>query len=248
MSSDAVNSIDDTDEALQVAQIVQSTYEAMIDNRNWPHTKRLINLIPSNDSLLPTHMSVPENVKEVISVYYDRRKNGETRYLYQEVKWAEPDDFLRYINNRNNDNTNVLVIDDPSGIRLLIYNDKAPTYYTSFDDVNLVFDSYDSTVDSTLQSNKTQVRVYIIPEFEMVDDHIPDLPSEAFSALVEEAKSTCMLRLKQMQDVKAEQTANRQHKWLSRKAWTVNGGIKYPNYGRGRKQTSQRDPTFRNED
>ena len=43
-----------------------------------------------------------------------------------------------------------------------------------------------------------------------------------------------MFKLKEVQDIKSEQEAGRQQRWLSRKAWTVNGGIRYPNYGRGR--------------
>ncbi|MNE83170.1 hypothetical protein D3C80_1799620 [compost metagenome] len=41
-----------------------------------------------------------------------------------------------------------------------------------------------------------------------------------------------MFKLKQMADSKAEQEARRQQTWLSRKAWRVAGGIKYPDYGR----------------
>lgn len=246
MTSDVINSIDDTEEAGQVALIVKSTYDAMIANRNWPHTARVVNLVASTDSLLPTHMSIDEEIKEMISVYYDKKRDGETRIRNEEVVWKEPDDFLRYINKRDSDDANVLTVNDPSGVRLLISTNKAPTYYTSFDDDTIVFDSYDSTVDSTLQANKSTVRAYIIPEFEIIDTHIPDLPKEAFPALIEEAKSKAQSKLNQFQDVKAEQEAGRQQRWLSRKAWRVNGGIKYPDYGRKRHgQYNKRDVTLR---
>lgn len=148
MDSDTVNTIDDTDEALQVAAIVKSTYEAMISNRNWPHTARIINLTASTDSLFPVYMTIEDDVKEFISVYYDKRKIDETRLRYSEVKWKEPDDFLRLINGRDSSSDTVTVVNDPSGVVLLIQNDKAPTYYTSFDDNTLVFDSWDSQVDT----------------------------------------------------------------------------------------------------
>lgn len=248
MDSDIINSIDDTEEAGQVAQIVKSTYDAMISNRNWPHTKRLVNLTASGDNLLPTHMTIAEEIKEMISVYYDKRKAGETRYRYEQIKWLEPDDFLRYINKRDNDSDTIDVINDTSGIRLLIATNKAPTYYTSFDDATLIFDSYDHGVDDTLQSNKTQARAYVIPSFTLIDDFTPDLPKEAFPALIEEAKSKAQLKLRQMQDIKAEQEAGRQQRWLARKSWTVNGGIRYPNYGRKRNKYSSREATFKDSD
>lgn len=246
MSSDVVNSIDDTDEAQQVAQIIKSTYQAMMSNRNWPHTKKILHLIASTDSLLPTHMTIDEDIKEMISIFYDKRRQDDTRLLYQEVKWKDPDDFLRITNVRNSDDDSTLVVTDPSGVILLIRNDKAPSYYTSFDDDQLVFDSWDSGVDDTLQSSKTQARAYVTPTFRMEDDYIPDLPEEAFSALIEEAKSRAQLKLHQQQDVKSEQEAGRQQRWLSRKAWRVNGGIRYPDYGR-RNRTHYRDPTFKDQ-
>lgn len=246
MDSDYVDSINDTDEAAQVAQIVKTTYQAMMSNRNWPHTAVALNIIPSANNLLPTHTTLPDNVKELISVYYDVKKFGETRLNYKQIKYLDPDDFLRYTNQRNNDDVNCDVIQDPSGVKILIMTNKAPEYYTSFDDETMVFDSYDSEVDSTIQANKTQVRAYTIPVFEMIDSFVPDLPDEAFAALIEEAKSKAMFKLKQTQDIKAEQEANRQQRWLSRKAWKVHEKDLYPySYGRKHARGRRKDPTFR---
>lgn len=246
MDGDYVAGINDTDEATQVAQIVKTTYQAMMSNRNWPHTAVVLNITPSTDNLLPTHTSLPSNVKELISVYYDVRKNGETRLNYRQIKYLAPDDFLRYTNQRNNDDVNCDIIQDPSGVKILIMKNKAPEYYTSFDDEVMVFDSFDSSVDSTIQANKTQIRAYVIPPFEMQDDFIPDLPDEAFSALIEEAKSKAMFKLKQTQDIKAEQEANRQQRWLSRKAWKTHEKDLYPySYGRKNAKGRRKDPTFR---
>lgn len=77
-----------------------------------------------------------------------------------------------------------------------------------------------------------QAQAYVLPEWENDDDFIPFLPDEAFILLLEESKSKAQYKLRQFQDVKAEQEAGRQNRWLSRKAWRVNGGIQYPNYGR----------------
>ena len=68
MDGDFISSINDTDEAMQVAQIVKTNYQAMMSNRNWPHTKRVINLTPFTDNLLPTHIRLEDSVKEVVSV------------------------------------------------------------------------------------------------------------------------------------------------------------------------------------
>jgi hypothetical protein len=102
-------------------------------------------------------------------------------------------------------------------------------------------------VDDTIQNSKIQAMGYVIPGWIMEDDFIPDLPDEAFTALLEEAKSRAAFKLKQTADQKAEQEAGRQNRWLSRKAWRVAGGVKYKDYGR-RGHNRYRDPTFRQDD
>lgn len=245
MDSDYVSSINDTDEAMQVAQIVKTTYQAMMSNRNWPHTARIVGLQPFSNNQLPTHMTIQEEIKELISVYYDTRRNNNDRINYTQLKYLAPDAFLRFSNQRNSTDVNTSLISDPSGVKLMVMRNKAPEYFTSFDDTTLVFDSFDSEVDSSLQSSKMQARAYIIPTFELIDDFIPDLPNDAFALLIEESKSKAMLKLKQTQDVKAEQEASRQNRWLSQKSWRTHAPDIYPfNYGRKRGGL-KKDPTFR---
>lgn len=244
LDSDEINSIDDTTESQQVAQIVKSTYFAMMSNRNWPHLKRALQVVASGDLTYPTHMKLEDEVKELSFINYNTARLGTTTKQYSRLTWVEPDDFLRVLNNRRSDVANVDTIVDPSGVELLITNDQPPRYYTSFDDSTIIFDAYDRSVDLTLQSSKTQASGYIMPKWLATDDYIPDLPTEAFTALLEEAKSRASLKLRQVQDIKAEQEANRQQTWLSRKAWRVEGGVRTPNYGR-RGQTSRKDVTFK---
>lgn len=247
MDSDEVNSISDTMESEQVATIVRSTYFAQINTRNWPHTRKLLSLVASGDDALPTHTTLADPVKELISVRYNCVRSGETKRVYRDIKYKDADDFLRITNRRNTDESNIDIIIDPTGVELLIRNDTAPTYLTSFDDKTLVFDSYDSAVDDTIQTSKIQAMGYVIPVWLHEDDFIPDLPEEAFIGLIEEAKSRASFKLKQMADSKAEQESGRQQRWLSRKAWRVAGGVKYPNYGRNGAR-NYRDPTFRQDD
>lgn len=250
IDTDVINSITDTPEAMQIATIVQSTYEAIISNRNWPHTRKLVNITPSTDNLKPNLMTIEDHIKEMISVYYDTAKNGETRKRFSPIKYIEPDDMLRLMYGLNTDEANVMTVDGGNGQVWMIRNDQPPRYFTTFDDNTLVFDAYDSSVDSTLQAHKTQVRAYVMPQWEMRDDFVPDLPEEAFTYLIEEAKSKAAYKIPQKPDEKAEQESRRQNQWLSRKAFRVAGGVKYPNYGRNRFGYSgyKKDPTFRQED
>ena len=243
MDSDEVNSIADTIESEQVAQIVKSTYFSMMSTRDWPHMRQAIQLTPSGDDALPTHMYMQDDITKLVFINYNCVNVGDTRKLYQPMKWREPDEFLKITNAQNTDDNNVDVVIDPTGVELLIRNDYNPSFYTSFDDKTLVFNSYNKDIEDTLQNSKIQAMAYVMPEWSHTDSHVPDLPTEAFIALVEESKSRCMIRLKQMEDVKAEQEARRQQRWLSNNSWRKAGGIKYPNYGRNSAKY-RRDPTF----
>lgn len=243
MDSDEVNSIDDTFEATQVAQIIGSTFRDMMANRDWSHQRKLTKFDSSASSLLPVVLPVASNTKRIDSIKYDKIRMGETRKNYLDVDYATPDDFLRLSNQRNNSNTNIDVM-SYNGVELLIQNDKAPAYYTSFNETEVLFDSYDSAVDDTIKSSKTQLVAYFIPPLVIADDNVPDLPEEAFSALINEAKSRAMLKLKQFSDDKAEIQSRKQNAWLANNEWTVKGGIGYANYGRTSRKMGK-DPTFR---
>lgn len=246
IDTDEVNTIGDTPESIQIANIVKSTYEAILSNRNWPHTLRLVQMNSSADSNLPNVMTFAENIKELVSVYYNKQKFGETRLRFDEVKYKDPDDMLRLFYNRNTDDVNMRTVSH-NGMTYIVATNQAPRYFTSFDDSTIVFDAYDSSVDDILKASKTQVRAYTIPAFSLEDDFIPDLPEEAFSLLIEEAKSKAAMKIAQKQDQKSEQESRRQNQWLSRKAWRVNGGIKYVRYGRGHSGFSRfvEEPTFK---
>jgi len=232
LDSDEVNSISDTIESQQVAQIVKTSYFEMIGHRNWPHLRKLVQLDSVSDLTKPNYLKLPELVKQLEFFKYDKYTLTNTKTAIMDVKWREPDDFLRIVSGRDSTLSTVTTVNDFSGVKLLIVNNQAPSYWTSFDDEYIVCDSYDVGVDTTLQSSKTQCLAYVDPAWVHEDDAIPDLPSEAFPALLEEAKSTAFLALKQVANQKAEQKATRQNRWLSRKAWRAHGGIQYPDYGR----------------
>lgn len=238
MDGDEIGSINDTYESEQLVTILRNVYRDLVSNRNWPHLKQSFKLDSYGDVALPTHMTLPDRVKELVLLNYNKADLNETRLKYGDVVWQDNDEFLRRQNQLNNDADNVDIVLDPTGVQLLIRNDKHPDYYTSFDDDIIVFDSYDSNVDQSLQSSKFQGVAYFMPTSWLdQDDFIVDLPDEAFSAFYNEAKSLAFIELRQTGHAKAEATAGQQQRWLSRKAWRVNGGLNYPDYGRASRKS-----------
>ena len=51
MDSDEVNSISDTEESSQIAQIVKTTYFEILGRRDWPHLSKFTNLNSISDYL-----------------------------------------------------------------------------------------------------------------------------------------------------------------------------------------------------
>lgn len=233
MDSDTVNSIDDTVESQQVTSIIKDCYNEMISNRNWPHLRKLCQLESINDLTKPTHLKLAEGTKELVFFRYDKhRVYNSSKLIYEDVRYKEPDAFLRMVSGRNTENENVETVVDFSGTKILVNTNQPPMYWTTFDDQYIVCDSYDADVDDTLKESKTQCLAYIETPWEGLNDSVPNLPSEAFSALLAEAKSLAFFTLKQMVNSKAEATSQRQQRWLSRKAWAAEGGIKFANFGR----------------
>lgn len=231
MTSDPVNSISDTFESEQVAKIVRRTYFNMFDERVWPHTGQLLRLTSSADSNKPTHMRIEDDVDNLVWVKYDIA-TGTNAPNYRDVTYMAPDQFIDYVMARQGDADNVTTVIDYRGVPLFVINNMAPTYYTSFDDEHLIFDSYVSSEESTLQHSKTQAFGYVQPEWRMENTFVPDMPNKAFGLLVAEAKSQAFLKLKEVFSQKDEQTATRQRGWLSREKRRTEGGIRYPDYGR----------------
>ena len=232
MDSDNVNSINDSVEALQVAQIVKSTYYSIIDGKDYDFLYELFRMTASGTSDRPTHMLLPDDIIDLKYIKYNNKLTASARDLYQVIEYKTPEDFMKLCDERDSTATKVKKVTDPTGIFINVLNDKQPQYFTSFDDVTMVFDSYLATLDSTLQQSKTQCHGKRSIVFTIGDTFTPDLPTQMFTYLLAEAKSACFLTLKQMANQKAEQTSIRQRRIMSEEAFRIKNGITYPNYGR----------------
>jgi len=234
LTSDEVNSITDTVEALEVADVIRETYDDLITNKVIPEHQELFTLTALGDSNRPNYMQVPSDVDRIDVLKYNVINSGDTAKDYNDIIYLTPMDFLDRILTRNSDDTNVDIISDASGVELLIKNDKDPEYYTSFNDVDLVFDAYDSAVDTTLQSSKTVCWGVKIPTWTHTDAFIPDMPSDMFPKLLAEAKSVCFINQKQTPNAKEEQKSKRQSVRLQKDKWKVGYDRTSRNYGRKR--------------
>jgi len=231
MNGDEVNSIADTIESQQVAQVIRDVYDEIIASRTWPHLNSLISLSPQG-SARPTHMDTADLWVYIDSIRYNVRDADATRDNYEPLDFMDKEVFMDHLNARNSSASNVDTITDPSGVKLFILNDARPLFWTSFDDEAIVFDAYDSGVDTNLQESKFQCMGNVEPAWTHSDTFVPDLPAKAFPYLLAEAKSVAFNALMQVGNQKAEQQSRRQRVRLSREKWRTQGGMSFPDYGR----------------
>jgi len=234
MDFDYVNSLSDTPDALQVATIIRTTYFELLTNRTWPHTAQLGRLESSGDNTKPNYLRLPERVYDLHWLKYNKRKTGDTKDRWDDIKFVDPQSFLDRVMKRNSSVADVTTVTDFNNTPLLIMNNKAPTWCTTFDDEWLVFDSWDSATEDTLQAHKCQAMVIIEPVFTISDNFIPDMPAKVFPYLLAEAKSACFNTLKQLPNAKEEQRSRRQRTRLAREKWRVGNYLlnERPDWGR----------------
>lgn len=232
MDSDEVNSINDTTEALQVANVIRDVYYDLVEQLEIPHKKELVILSGLANTAKPTHVQIPEGVRSLEWIKYNKITLDETDPDWEFVLHKEPVEFLELIHARNLDDTEVISVTDFSGAQLLIRNDKAPSYYTSFDDTYVIFDSFDSEVESSIQTSK--LLSYGVKEdtLSLTDTFIPDLPAHLFPLLVSESKAKCFSLYKQVQNTKEEVNARRHRAKWQRNKNKVPEQFGYNAYGR----------------
>lgn len=216
LDSDEVNSISDTTESLQVAEVIRTAYFNIVARTNLPEHKQVFQLDASLAADLPCLMYRPSSVNRIDWIKY-QDESKDDQYTY--VTMVPVEQFLDMTANLDVDQSNVdtmtLAIGGES-FDFKYQKDRQPTYCTVIKDKYIIFDAFNYTYDTTLQKSKTMCFGEILPTFTMSDSFIPDLDDQEFPLLLNEAKSLAFLELKQMEHPKAEKEARRQWNNLQR--------------------------------
>lgn len=339
LSSDEVNSISDSPEALQVATIIKRKYFDIIHRVDLPEHDQLVQLDPSLDATIPVQMFIPDGVSHLKWLkYYNTNVNDTTAsstqhdvntditpstswsttsvtsnsigfgnktftvatvglpvvigqaviaqngvnsmtgvvltYIgnqltinmlstigagtftswtistansnlipgYQYVNVLPIEQFIDLTNKFNPGNSNVATfsftgnVNGYPGSYIFYYrNDRQPQNCCILSNFNVIFDSYDSTQDSTLQTSKTMAMGQIVPFWQMQDSFIPNLTDEQFPLLINEAKELAFYELKQSPHPLAAIEVSRGWSKIQKDKAVINRPTYFdelPNYGR----------------
>ena len=221
-----ISTIDDGIESQQVASIAEKVfYDLNNDIFGNSHLESLVQLESLADSTKPNYLRLPDEASSIKhdTVMYDISSDAANIEM-KEIDYIAPLDFLDLIGKKKASTSNQIVTDF-GGYRMTIDNDTAPQYYTSFNDEHLVFDSFNSSVDSTLQSSKSGVITQLQRSFTQSDTYVIDFPewfhttylnqvmAEASAALREEPLPTIarMARLGIIKARKKNRMGEREH-------------------------------------
>lgn len=213
MESDEVSSIGETPESLSVANIVKECYFDIIGWHSPDDTVGIFKLDASTDDTKPCLMYVPTTVSKISWVKYNQSDNL-TKPEWREVRYVSNEEFLHFqtgIDQADTTYQSMVVEINGSDFTFQIQNDRFPQYYTIFDEFNIVFNAFDATVENTLTEDRSLCYGELIPDFQMVNDYVPDLDPRQFQLLLQEAKSTAFVELKQAPNPKAEAKARKGH-------------------------------------
>lgn len=216
MDSDEVNSISDTTESLQVANMAKSVFYDMCVDMNFPAYANLFQLEASLDPTKPTLMTAPKSLMRRLDwVKYDNIDPtlGETTADYVDLCYIPFNDFLVRQTGFRSDTSGVgemSVVVQGETFKFMYQTDQFPLYWTTFDDKTYLFDSYRSDIDVTLQKSKTMCSGLQYQLFLLEDNFTPSIEPDQFSYFMNKLKVRAFTELKQQDNKEASMEARRQ--------------------------------------
>ena len=213
MDSEEVNSISDTVESEQVANLLKSVYYDIATDLELPEHETLFQLTASGDANIPVLMTVPSTVTKVREIRYNCKETADTYPDWRVLEYKPFPDFLEDQQSLREWTTGVdsqTVTLNGSTYEMLYRTDKMPQYYTTADDQQFFFDSLDITIDTTLQASKTMCSGSVYPTFTLSDAFAPDLDPTQFAYFINRAKVRAFNELKQVANEEAIGEARRQ--------------------------------------
>lgn len=201
-----INSIQDTREAMQVANIVKETYEHLMYVRDIKAKNNLLTLHSMSDLKHPTYLQFKDDIAQVDMIKYFNKDSGR----YTDLQYLKPEEFINRSFMLNPREPYVVMVKDYTDVMLYVRNDKGPQFWTSFDDNHIVLDSWDSSVEDTIEEENTVSYGVKIPQFILEDDFVPDLAPQHFPLLLSKSKVMAAMELDREYDQMEDDRARKQ--------------------------------------
>lgn len=212
MESDEVSDINETPEAVSVANIIKECYFDIIGQHAPDETEGIYKLDASGDNLKPALMYLPQTASNIQWLKYNNGTLLQPNWI--DLRYISNDEYFFYqtgIDPADTTFDDMTIPVNGSNFVLRFRNERYPTYYTLFDDSSIVFDAYNASVESTLTQARSLAFGELVAVFLMENAFVPDLDPRQFQLLLQESKVTAFLELKQSANPVAERKARKNH-------------------------------------
>lgn len=224
IKGESVTNYNDTEESSMVADIVKECYYDLLSTTDLNELKTVFELTASSSST-PIKMSIPTGVVGVDWVKYNKNtdlvgEGGILPIVYDYVEYLPFEDFMNMTQalNRLDDNVEEIDLDlSTTNKAFLFRNDKHPDYYTSYNDSDIIFDSYNSDVETYLSADKTMAFGLKEDTWTASNSFTPNLDAQQFNILIKEAKAMAWQELKSIENNQALKSARGTRIWTAMK-------------------------------
>lgn len=194
MDSDEIDSITDTTESAQIVNMFKDIYYEFVNRGDWKWLERPVQVAGAGiDADNRTTVEVVESIKSITSIRYNVSENS--NFSMRPLEYLCVDEFTRRFSSAGDNR----VGQDRGGMRFYVVTNKAPEFWTSFDDQTITLNSYKETIDTGyIDPTKFGIMGQVIPEFLLEDDFIPDLPLFAVPILQASLNAAAMRYFKQI--------------------------------------------------
>lgn len=187
INDDAVSSIYDSPESEDMAALAKEVFEDVSVWDEWPDEFAMVSLYPVSDDAAPTVFKIDNDFRFIENVQYLVEEHG--RRYFKDIDYLIPLEFIdRSDQMMNEDKAQKSTGYGIKGTHVYVGTEHEPSFFTSFDNRHIIFDSYNSSVERNVQQHKCRVYACRVPEFKIEDNFVLDYPQEYMSLYMAELR------------------------------------------------------------
>lgn len=234
INSDEVTTLaENTVEINDITDIVLDTLEDIVSRGEFEFLRDRPMQLEAGTNIL--ELTIPSTVKRVQTVKY-RREEGGQQSEFRTLKYMYPKEYINHLQkNRPTDaNTDTVTV---NGVEIYPRNNRPPRYWTSFNETTIMLDSYDAAQNAAgIDATDSAILATIYLDFTGSDDEtwVAPIPESLFPLWLQESTAEAAVKLRQVEDPRAERKARRSYVQQLRQEPVTNRdeGSQEVNYGR----------------